>query len=161
MAEAIAVAAEGVDAGELPVGAVVVANGAIVGRAHTQERAQRRLLVHAELRALDEADRVPGWDRARATLYTTVEPCLMCLGATAAAMVGRIVFAVAAPSDGAAHLAAEWEARRTGGLPHVQLPEVSAGIGRAEAEALLRRYLDRRGDQDDGLTTWVRSLLAR
>jgi tRNA(adenine34) deaminase len=161
MAEAIAVAAEGVDAGELPVGAVVVANGAIVGRAHTQERAQRRLLVHAELLALDAADRVPAWDRRTATLYTTVEPCLMCLGATAAAMVGRIVFAVAAPTDGAAHLAAERDARRADGLPHVQLPDVTAGVGRADAEALMQRYLDRRGDAEDGLTTWVRSLLAR
>lgn len=160
MAEAIAVASQGVDVGELPVGAVVVAEGSIVGRAHTQERAQRRLLVHAELLALDAADRVPTWDRGRATLYTTVEPCLMCLGATTAAMVGRIVFAVAAPSDGVAHLAAEWEARRTDGLPHVQLPEVTAGVGWAEAEVLLQRYLDGRGDAEDALTTWVRSLLA-
>ena len=159
MAEAIAVAIAGLEAGELPIGAVVVAGGEVVGRAHTQERAQRRLLVHAELLALEAADRVPAWDRGSATLYTTVEPCLMCLGAAASAMVGRIVFAVSAPSDGAARFAAEWDVHRTADLPHVRLPEVVAGVRRADAEALLRRYLDLRSGEDDGLTRWVQSLL--
>ncbi|HWJ64150.1 MAG TPA: deaminase [Acidimicrobiales bacterium] len=160
MAEALAVAAAGLDVGELPVGAVVVAGGLVVGRAHTQERGQRRLLVHAELLALDEADRTPGWDRSTATLFTTVEPCLMCLGAAATAMVGRIVFALAADSDGAARLAAEWSERRAEGLSHVRVPTVVGGVGRSEAVALFERFVGARAP-DDPLARWASSLLPR
>jgi tRNA(adenine34) deaminase len=60
MREALAVARQGLAAGELPIGAVVVADGVVIGAAHTQERRQGRLLVHAELLALDAADRVAG-----------------------------------------------------------------------------------------------------
>jgi len=158
MEAALTVAAAGLLAGELPIGAVVVADGAVIGRAHTEELGQGRLLVHAELLALDEADRVAGWDRRSATLYTTLEPCLMCLGAAATAMVGRVVYALDSDSDGAGRLAGEWSARRTADLPHVRLPDVVSGIGRAEAVTLFERYAASRSD-DDPMARWVRSLL--
>jgi deoxycytidylate deaminase len=66
----------------------------VVASAHTQERRQRRLLVHAELLALDEADRVPGLKRPESVLYTTVEPCLMCMGAAMTTMVGSVAYAL-------------------------------------------------------------------
>lgn len=159
MEEALAVAAEGLAAGELPIGAVVVVDGEVVARAHTAERAERRLLVHAELRALDAADRTIGRDRLRATLYTTLEPCLMCLAAAATAMVRRVVFGLASPGDGAAALAATWDADRTADLPHVRLPEVVGGIGADSARDLFARYCAERPDATDGLTTWARTLL--
>lgn len=158
MDEAIAVAASGMAAGELPVGAVVVAGGRIVGRAHTQEQGQRRLLVHAELLALDEADRAAGWDRRTATLYTTVEPCLMCLGAAASAMVGRIVFGLAADSDGAARLAEEWSRQRSDGLPYVELPAVVGGVGASGAASLVEQYVAARSPEDP-MVQWAASLL--
>lgn len=160
MDEALAVAAEGLDAGELPIGAVVVADGRVVGRAHTQEAGQRRLLVHAELLALDEADRAPGWDRGRATLYTTLEPCLMCLGAAATTMVGRVVFALRSDADGAGDLAALWDEHRAEGMPHLRLPAVEPGVRTAESRALFERYVSSRRARSDPMTAWARSLIA-
>ncbi len=83
MQAALQVATEGLKNGELPIGAVVVLNDQIIARAFTTERAERRLLVHAELRALLEADHLspfPG-KRSDVALFTTLEPCLMCMGA--------------------------------------------------------------------------------
>ncbi|HUP86755.1 MAG TPA: hypothetical protein VM143_13925 [Acidimicrobiales bacterium] len=74
MARALAVAAEGMARGEMPIGAVVAVDGEVVAEAHTQERAQRRLLVHADLLALDLADRRLRGRRSRATLRTLTHP---------------------------------------------------------------------------------------
>lgn len=158
MNEAIAVATEGLLSGELPIGAVVVADDQIIGRAHTEEQRQGRLLVHAELLALEQADRVGRWTRGSATLYTTLEPCLMCLGAAATAMVSRVVFALPAESDGAARLAQEWSRSRSGDLPHVRLPSVGSGVGRDEVEALMEQFVARRPTQDP-MARWARTLL--
>ena len=158
MAEALAVAVEGLEAGELPIGAVVVADGQIVGRAHTQEVSQRRLLVHAELLALGQADRVMGARRLDAVLYTTLEPCLMCLGATASAMVPRVVYALASPGDGAAELAAHWAGARSADLPHVHLPHVTGAIRTPEARDLFSRFVQSRPDSDP-LARWAATLL--
>lgn len=158
MGVALRVAEEGLAAGELPIGAVVVVDGEVVGRAHTQERGQRRLLVHAELLALDAADRVLGARRGRATVVTTLEPCLMCLAAAATAGVPRIVYALASPGDGAATLAGAWDAGRTPDLPHVRLPAVGPGPGEDDARRLFARYCADRPGATDGLTTWARTL---
>lgn len=158
MLAALGQAREGLRSGELPIGAVVVSGGEIVGRAHTLERAERRFLVHAELLALDEADRRSGWDRRSSTLYTTLEPCLMCLGAAATTMVGRVVFALPSTSDGAARLAQEWELARSDDLLHVKLPIITGGVGRADAEALFAEFVEQRAD-DDPFARWVKTLL--
>lgn len=159
MAAALAVALVGLEAGELPIGAAVVVDGEVVAAAHTQERGQRRLLVHAELLALDAADRRLGPARTRATLHTTLEPCLMCLAATATAMVPRLVFGLASPGDGAGALAAAWDAGRSADLPQVRLPEVVGGVGAEESRALFALFCAARPDATDGLTTWARTLL--
>jgi tRNA(adenine34) deaminase len=159
MDAALAVAEEGLAAGELPIGAVVVVDGEVVARAHTAERAERRLLVHAELLALDAADRTLGAERRRAILFTTLEPCLMCLAATATAMVPRIVYGLASPGDGAADLARAWGADRTGDHPHLRLPAVVGGVAADRSRALFARYCAERPDATDGLTTWARTLL--
>lgn len=160
MGLALAEAARGLGQGELPIGAVVVVGDDVVAGAHTAERRERRLLVHAELRALDAADRVLGPDRLRATLYTTLEPCLMCLAAAATAMVPRVVFGLASPGDGAGGLEAAWDGMRTDDLPHLRLPEVVGAVRPDDARALFARYCADRPDATDGLTTWARTLLA-
>lgn len=76
-------------------------------------------------------------------------------------MVGRVVFAVASESDGAAQLAEDWACDRTGDLPHVQLPTVVSGVGRAESEALLERFIALRQGAHDPIAQWVRSLLPK
>ena len=78
MREAPAVAERGLERGELPIGAVVVADGRVLGSSHTEEVTQRRLLVHAELLALEEADRHDGWDRrlfCHPELHRCVKQC--------------------------------------------------------------------------------------
>ena len=161
MAEALAMAEHGLSAGELPIGAVVVAGGKVVGRAFTQERTQGRLLVHAELLALDQADRTHAVTRVGTVLYTTLEPCLMCLGAAAAAMVDRVVFALASPGDGAGDLARLWDdRRRADDIAHVRLPPVTGGVGADASRDLFRRFRDARPATDDPLAAWAESLLA-
>jgi tRNA(adenine34) deaminase len=159
MGAAIEIAHEGLIAGELPIGAVVVAQGEIVGRAHTGEHRDRRLLVHAELLALDEADKTPGWDRRSSTLYTTLEPCIMCIGAAATAMVGRVVYAIPSAGDGAARLAQDWDRSRSNDLPHLTLPSVTSGVGTMTAQALFRQFIERR-DRNDPMVQWARTLLS-
>jgi hypothetical protein len=82
MREALKVAAEGLGKGELPIGAVVVLDDQILASAHSMEKSQGRLLVHADLLALEAADKIkpfPG-NRRDVRMYVTGEPCLMCLG---------------------------------------------------------------------------------
>lgn len=81
--QALQAAHEGLEQGELPIGAVVVLNGQVIAPAHTMEKSEGRLLVHADLLALEAADKLkpfPG-KRRDAKLFVTGEPCLMCLGA--------------------------------------------------------------------------------
>src|SRR3954470_4632583 len=99
MTAALQIAADGLERGELPIGAVVVLGDEIIASAHTAERAERRLLVHAELLALDAADRLtpfPG-RRRDVRLFTTLEPCLMCLGAAMSFGLGEIHYALKSP----------------------------------------------------------------
>jgi tRNA(adenine34) deaminase len=160
MAEALAMANHGLSSGELPIGAVVVAGSKVVGRAFTQERTQGRLLVHAELLALDQADRTHAVTRVGTVLYTTLEPCLMCLGAAASLMVDRIVFALASPTDGAAGVASLWERqRRLAQEPLVRLPPVVGGVAAAESRELFRRFCASRPDPGDPLARWAATLL--
>ena len=151
-------AGEGLARGELPIGAIVVVNDEVVSRAHTQEREQGRLLVHAELLALDQADRTLGRRRHRARLYSTLEPCLGCVGAAMPMMIGSIVYALESPSDGGLSIVREWEATRDRSLfPAYRLPPVTAGVLRLESAALFRSYVELH--PGDGLMSqWARSL---
>ena len=94
VAAAIAVAENGMAAGEMPIGAVVEYGGRIIAAAYTQDRQQDRRLVHADLLAMTDADRTLGWRRRdhRLRLAVNPEPCLMCAGATAALKVDEIYY---------------------------------------------------------------------
>ena len=88
--------------GEVPVGAVVVLDGAVVGRAHNAPVALSDPTAHAEILALREAGRKLGNYRLTgAWLYVTVEPCPMCCGAALQARVARVVYGAADPKAGA------------------------------------------------------------
>jgi tRNA(adenine34) deaminase len=159
MRKALAVAELGLNAGELPIGAVVVIGGKIVASAHTQERGQRRLLVHAELLALDESDRAAGQQRAEASLYTTVEPCLMCLGAAMTMRVGSVVYALPSDTDGSARFISEWDRQRDrDSWEAYRVPLVRGGVLATEASQLFRRFIAT-GPADDPLRVWARHLL--
>ena len=93
MREALRLARTGADAGEVPVGAVVVIAGEIVGRGWNSPVARNDPTAHAEILALREAAaRIGNYRLEGATLYSTLEPCVMCAGALVAARVGRLVF---------------------------------------------------------------------
>ena len=88
--------------GEVPVGAIVVQGGAVVGRGHNRPITACDPTAHAEIVALREAARAASNYRlAGATLYATVEPCLMCVGAIVHARVDTVVFGAADPKAGA------------------------------------------------------------
>jgi tRNA(adenine34) deaminase len=90
------------DAGEVPVGAVVVVDGAVAGTGFNQPVGAADPTAHAEVVALRAAAQARGNYRLTgATLYVTVEPCLMCVGAIVHARVGTVVYGVADPKGGA------------------------------------------------------------
>ena len=103
MREALDEARRGGAAGEVPVGAVVVIDGVVVGRAHNAPIALADPTAHAEVLALRAAAEKQGNYRlAGATLYATMEPCPMCCGAALHARVARVVYGARDPKAGAA-----------------------------------------------------------
>src|SRR5258708_38924229 len=102
MAEALAEARIAAGEGEVPIGAVGVFGGRIVGRGRNAREKLRDPTAHAEVLALQEAARALGrWRLTGATIYATLEPCPMCAGALVNARVERLVYAVADPKAGA------------------------------------------------------------
>ena len=92
MEAALALAREAADAGEVPVGCVIVRNGEIVGRGRNRREAARNALAHAEMEAIDQACKaLGGWRLWECTLSVTLEPCPMCAGAILNARIPRVV----------------------------------------------------------------------
>ena len=137
MGLALAEARAAGEAGEVPVGAVVVSGGRVVARRANERERSGDPTAHAEVLALRDAAAVLGDRRLRgATLVVTLEPCPMCAGAAWAAQVGRIVFGAEDPRAGA-----------TGSLYNVAVDvrlnhtsEVTAGVRADEAAALLTSF---------------------
>jgi len=103
MAEALIEARRAAAEGEVPVGAIVVCEGRVVGRGRNARERLQDPTAHAELVALQEASRaLQRWRLSGCTLYVTLEPCFMCAGAIVNARVDRLVFAVRDPKAGAA-----------------------------------------------------------
>lgn len=103
MAEALQLAKRAADEGEVPIGAVVVRDGEIVGRGWNQNISLHDASAHAEIMAMRDAGKHLGNHRLpNCTLYVTLEPCPMCVGAMIHARLKRVVFAAADPKTGAA-----------------------------------------------------------
>jgi tRNA(adenine34) deaminase len=102
MNEAMALARQAAAAGEVPVGAVVVKDGAVIGRGHNHPVAAHDPTAHAEVVAMrDAATRLGNYRLADCTLYVTLEPCAMCVGAIMHARIARVVYGAADPKTGA------------------------------------------------------------
>lgn len=103
MAQALALARQAADLGEVPVGALLLgADGVILGAAHNQPIGRHDPTAHAEILALRQgAARVGNYRLGGSTLYVTLEPCAMCAGAILHARVRRLVYAAADPKGGA------------------------------------------------------------
>lgn len=101
MARALELANRAAECGEVPVGAVVVQEGAIIGEGYNQPISSSDPTAHAEIVALrDAADRAGNYRLPGSTLYVTLEPCTMCVGAIVHARVARLVFAAREPRAG-------------------------------------------------------------
>jgi tRNA(adenine34) deaminase len=102
MREALALARQAADAGEVPVGAVVVKDGEIVGRGFNRPISARDPTSHAEIEALrDAASRLANYRLNGCELFVTLEPCAMCVGAMIHARLARVVFGARDPKTGA------------------------------------------------------------
>jgi tRNA(adenine34) deaminase len=128
--------------GEVPVGAVVAdSSGAIVARAANAPIATHDPTAHAEILALRAAGRASGNYRlSGSTLYVTLEPCAMCVGAIVHARVARLVFAAADPKSGACGSALDL----TGSGAFNHRFEISRGVLQEESAALLRQFFAER-----------------
>jgi tRNA(adenine34) deaminase len=158
MRQTLALADQAIERGEMPIAALVVLDGHIIASAHTAERREGRLLVHAELTALEQADRLkpfPG-KRREAVLYTNLEPCLMCLGAAMSFQLGAIVYALESPGDGAVALVQGWQ-RDEELLPGYRVPAITGGLLRQESICLFQRWLDL-NPPGGPIWEWVKSL---
>ena len=137
MQEAIREAVAAGARGEIPVGAVVVLDGQSVARAGNASVAEHDPAGHAEMRALREAGRAVGNYRlVGATLYATVEPCVMCIGAAVHARVARLVYGCADPKAGAAGSVFELAADPR--LNH--RIAVTSGVAEAACRALVQDF---------------------
>jgi tRNA(adenine34) deaminase len=142
MRKALALAAEALQLGELPIGAIVVLDGRVITQGMTSEQHEKRFLGHAELIALEQADRLglSLAERRAAKLFTNLEPCLMCMGAVMSAFLGEIYFGLESPADGAVNLVKGW-VRKEDDMPGYQLPRITGGLLREESVELFERYV--------------------
>jgi tRNA(adenine34) deaminase len=141
MHEALKEARAAAGRGEVPVGAVVVRDGRIVGRGSNQVEQLHDPTAHAEILAIGAASAEgESWRLDDATLYVTLEPCTMCCGAILLARVGRLVYGAVDPRAGGAVSTA----RLFEGNPYRHPLEVVGGVAAAECGALLSDFFRRR-----------------
>lgn len=134
---ALAEAQAGESAGEVPIGAVVIKDGAVIAAAHNQPRGLQDPTAHAEVLAIRAAALALGNERLDGCeLWVTLEPCAMCAGAIGHARIARLYYAAADPKGGAVeHGARVFEHKQC-----LHRPEVYSGMGEEEAAALLRNF---------------------
>ena len=136
MGEALREARRAGDAGEIPVGAVVVSGDDIIGRAHNQTELLHDVTAHAEILAVSAATEHLGAKYLTGcTLYVTLEPCVMCAGALGWAQVGRIVYGASDPKRGFEQLGCSMLHPKT---------EVTAGVRADECSELVKEFFKQR-----------------
>ncbi len=136
MSEALRHAAKAAMAGEVPVGAVIVQNGAIIGTGRNRREEHKNALSHAEIEAIDQAcKKLGGWRLSNCTLYVTLEPCPMCAGAIINARIDRVVYGAADPKAGSVHSITDLFA-----YPYNHCPSVTAGVMENQCADMLRSF---------------------
>jgi len=141
MSEALEQARAAGASGEVPVGCVIVHDGAVIARAHNRTLTDRDPTAHCELLAIREAARMLASERlVDCDLYVTLEPCTMCAAAISFARIRRLYYGAADPKGGAVESGVRFLAAST--CHH--RPEVYGGIGEREAAGLLKDFFRNR-----------------
>lgn len=141
MRAALDEARKGADQGEVPIGAVIVRDGAVIAAAHNAPRALHDPTAHAEVLAIRAAARALGNERLEdCELWVTLEPCPMCAGAISHARIARLYYGASDPKGGAVdHGARVFQHEQC-----LHAPEVYAGFGADEAGDMLRAFFQAR-----------------
>ncbi len=144
---ALAEAEDAASIGETPVGAVLVIGDEVVAAAHNMRETWQDPAAHAELLVVREASaRLGTWRLSAATVYVTLEPCLMCSGALVLARVNRVVYGCRDPRAGA--LGSVYDVVRDGRLNHTY--RITPGVLEAECRDVLTRFFARlRGKKEN------------
>ncbi len=139
MREALSLAEKSFELGEVPVGAVAVWEGKIVGRGMNLRETDKNALRHAEIMAIDEACKnLGGWRLWKCDLYVTLEPCPMCAGAIINSRVKRVIYGASDPKAGSCgSLTNLFE------MPYNHKPEVVSGVLEKECSEILSRFFAR------------------
>ena len=135
------------EAGEVPCGAIIVKNGAIIGKAHNQTELLKDPTAHAEILAITQAAAaLENWRLTDAVMYVTKEPCPMCAGAIVLARLKKVVWGVDDPKRGGARSKFEI-------LDHADLNhrvEIQTGVLKAECKGLIQSFFrERRNEKKD------------
>ncbi len=146
MREALRQALKAAEAEEVPVGAVIVRAGKILGRAYNQVELLKDATAHAEMLALTQAEAAVGdWRLADCDLYVTKEPCAMCAGALVHTRIRRLIFGCADTSAGAAGSV----------INLLQMPgfnhrcDITSGVLQNECAAVLRNFFRKRRSENE------------
>ena len=141
MTEALKQARLAAQAGEVPIGAVILRDGAVIAAAHNAPRALADPTAHAEILAIRAAAQFLGQERLEGCeLWVSLEPCAMCAGAIAHARIARLYYAASDPKGGAV----EHGARVFDQPQCLHRPEIYSGMGEAEAGEMLRGFFRER-----------------
>ena len=136
MREALRLARLAAEEGEVPVGAVIVRDGAVIAAGRNRREMGKNALAHAELEAIDAACRaLGGWRLSGCDLYVTLEPCPMCAGAVINARIGRVIYGARDPKAGSCGSLTDLFA-----LPYNHRPGLISGVLEDECAALLRDF---------------------
>lgn len=133
---ALSLADEAAAEGEVPVGAVIVRNGEVIGTGRNRRETARHALAHAELEAIDEAcRRAGGWRLFGGEIYVTLEPCPMCAGAIINARLDRVIYGAPDPKAGCCGTLIDLYS-----LPFNHRPAVQGGLLQEECAARLTDF---------------------
>lgn len=136
MEQALILARQAAEDGEVPVGAIVVKDGEIVGKGRNRRENGKNALAHAELEAIDEAcRRLGGWRLWQCDMYVTLEPCPMCTGAIINSRIRRLVYGASDKKAGSCSSVVNLF-----DLPYNHKPETLGGVMEKESTALLSNF---------------------
>lgn len=145
MHEALSLAREAADEGEVPVGCIVTDGEHIVGRGRNRRETGKSALAHAELEAIAEACRtLGGWRLWRCTLYVTLEPCPMCAGAIINARIAELRYGAREEKSGCCGSVLNLFEERFN-----HRPRIYGGLLAEESSALLREFFQKRREKDE------------